>query len=616
MTSLDWIFDRAGASGQRKGGKPTDQIVGNKLGTLVREATQNSRDQWLQNSEPVRVRFSLITLSGDRKEKFLEACNWNELSRHIDASVETGQNSPFAKQLRNARARIDEDDLLLLRIDDFNSNGLLGGEFEEGQNFKNLCKNEFVTPEKAGRGGSYGVGKAVYHRFSSVSAVLYSSYIDGLVDGVPRTGTRLFGRTQLSSHSLDEVAYTPDGWFGFEEGEGYESHAVSVWDREDLCEQLLLNRQAAEGRGTSILILGLFDPEAGTSDIPDPSSFAKRIITETEKWFWPSISGATQTMSVEAQVIKDGSLLETFEAEPRKHWAHFIRAMNDTATGQTAEQPEEVAETEVSFRVPNRKEDPKHAAFDTELSLCLTREPASSKDSLPETGTIALIRGFGMVVKYFKPANTPLTTDPFCGVLLAGEAKKSGPKSSEAEEFFRSSEPPLHDAWLHDTDAVRENYDQGAGVAFRSLWSEVSKKVVGLCGIPKPKDDSGPKLLSRLMPFAKAEGEGAKKAVLIKDVEAKLTPSGWEVLGKILNTKFENKPWTAHVFFYLQGEVGRGDGLAFKTLNPTSGQVADLGPRAVIEIPADKSAIEFSGVLDTSSMSFAELKRIKLGYVQ
>lgn len=616
MTSLDWVFDRAGASGQRKGGKSTDQIVGNKLGTLVREATQNSRDQRLDNGQPVRVRFSLITLSGERKEKFLHACNWEQLGLHIDEAVKVGQKSPFSKQLKNARARIDSDDLLLLRIDDYNSNGLLGGELEEGKNFKNLCKDEFVTPEKVGRGGSYGVGKAVYHRFSSVSAVIYSSFVDGPVDGVHRSGMRLFGRTQLSSHKLEEVAYTPDGWFGIKDGEGYESRAISVWDDTELCEELLVDRDPAEGRGTSILVVGLFDPEAGTNDVPDPSSFAQRIIEETEKWFWPSISGAEPTMSVEVRVIKDGSVLETYEAEPEKRWSHFIRSLNAPKTGETAEKQDEVAELPVSFRIPERNEDPKHKAFDTELRLRVTREPPSSKENMPELGSVALIRGFGMVVKYYRPSNTPLSSDPYCGVLLAGEAANQGTGASDAEEFFRSSEPPLHDAWLHDMDAVRENYSAGAGVAFKTLWSEASEKVVKLCGIPKPKDDTGPKLLSRLMPFAKAEGEGPKKHILVKDVEANLSPAGWEVAGRIMNTKFEDKPWSAHVFFYLQGEKGRGDGLAFKTLNPTSGKVTDFGPRAVIEIPATTSEIEFSGLLDTSSMTLAELKRIKLGYVQ
>jgi hypothetical protein len=341
---------------------------------------------------------------------------------------------------------------------------------------------------------------------------------------------------------------------------------------------------------------------------------ATRIIAEAEKWFWPSLATASPSIEIEAHVIKDGTVLQKLSADPQQVWAHYIRAYEAQATGETAKVSPEVAESDLTFRVPERVDDEPHKAFDTTLQLRITREPPSSKAG--ELGSIAIVRGFGMVVRYFQPRNRPLSSDPFCGVLKAGTAAGAGPDFDKAEEFFRASEPPLHDQWEYDTDAVRENYGKGAGVAFTSLWNEVAGKVVDMCGIPKPEDDKGPKLLSKLLPFGSTPGEGYKKAIIINDVDAQLTSAGWEVRGSIINTKPNGKPWTAHLLFYLRGEKGKGDGLAFTSLKPTSGAVIDMGPRAQIEVPAGKNEIEFTGMLDAAGMAMTELRRIKLAYEQ
>jgi hypothetical protein len=119
-----------------------------------------------------------------------------------------------------------------------------------------------------------------------------------------------------------------------------------------------------------------------------------------------------------------------------------------------------------------------------------------------------------------------------------------------------------------------------------------------------------------LLPFGADPGEGIKKSVIVNKVNARLAPAGWEVAGSVINTKPNGKPWRASLHFYFSGEKGRGDALPFASLKLTSGQVTSLGPRARIEVPANKKEIEFEGVLDTLGLTPAELHRIKLAYEQ
>ncbi|WP_262269592.1 hypothetical protein [Microvirga yunnanensis] len=613
---LEWIFDRAGPSGQKTGGKPVDQIVGNKISSLAREVTQNIRDQWLRNGTPAQARFSFIRLSGRQKTSFLKAMNWEELAGHIDGAVEAGGRSPISIQLRDAADSIRSEDLLLLRIDDFNTRGLLGGEDEDGTNFVNLCKNDYITPETGGRGGSYGLGKGVLHRFSSVSTVLYSSWIDGPVDGEPTEGLRLFGRTQLISHAVGSKRYNPSGWFGERRAiRGAGARAESVWGQTALCRRLHLDRDPADGTGTSILIVGFFDAASGSNAQPDPSVAAEALKTEIEKWFWPSISVTPASLEVEIRVISNGRILQSEIVDPAARWAHFIRAYEGRATSPTAEAERQLAEGRIAISVPERRVPPAHRGFQGSAALRVARVPESMRGQLDELDRVALVRGFGMVVKYLKPKNRPLSTLPFAAVLKAGTASGSGPDYQYVEEFLRACEPPLHDEWVHDTDSVRASYKAGARQSLQALHTQISDRIVDLCGIPDSAKQPGPALLSRLLPFGRSgKPSDQKRAIVIRDVDAVLEASGWRIRGRVLNAKAGAADWECSLVFFLDAEQGRGETLAFTQLDLSSGTVVELTPFGKIRVPADEKEIEFEGVLDTAGYSLTELKRIRLRY--
>src|SRR5215218_7647615 len=254
--SLHWVFDPAPPSGARQGGLATAHVIEPELDKFVREVLQNARDQ-RTNDEIVRVHFAFHRLDGEFKDRFLDCMGWEELEPHLEAAANQG-GVTIGPQLERALHQATEDfPLLVLRIDDSGTRGLMGGEDEPGGNFNALTRNTLVTGEDSRyRGGSFGLGKSVLWRFSSLSTVLFSSRIE---EG-PQWRFRLFGRTELPFHRTDNSRlWAGPGWFGLEQEAGTgRRRAVSGWDEqvEDLARKIFLDRPARLGTGTTILVVG------------------------------------------------------------------------------------------------------------------------------------------------------------------------------------------------------------------------------------------------------------------------------------------------------------------------------------------------------------------------
>src|SRR5690606_40224193 len=86
----------------------------------------------LDEDEPVRVRYTLHELTGERLHGFLEVLRWNEIEPHLDASADSDNKvcRVIADGLNDLR---DTGRLLLLRIDDYNASGLTGPDYDDGR---------------------------------------------------------------------------------------------------------------------------------------------------------------------------------------------------------------------------------------------------------------------------------------------------------------------------------------------------------------------------------------------------------------------------------------------------------------------------------------------------
>ena len=123
---------------------------------------------------------------------------WLAASRS-DGEPPRPEPSPPARCERASRQSRRSDSLLLLKVSDYGCRGLTGPEFpedgvdpDEFGNFIRLCRLDLFSGKDKASGGSFGLGKAVYWRFSRLQTVLFNSclYEADAVDGQPEPPLR------------------------------------------------------------------------------------------------------------------------------------------------------------------------------------------------------------------------------------------------------------------------------------------------------------------------------------------------------------------------------------------------------------------------------------------
>jgi hypothetical protein len=589
-----WVMDPLRGNMMRRG--TTKPPVKADVDTLAREAGQNSRDQ-PAGKGPIKVRYSLIELSGKHKAQFLDAMDWPGLKEHLEACTkEPGATGPRLQQGLEIVA--GDKPLRCLRIEDFGTRGLEGDDFtDKNKNFCLLCRAEFKTSSVGGRGGSHGVGKAVLWGLSEIGTVLVSS----VVHGWERKGLRIFGRTDIPNHTIKGVEYENSGWFGAKKTRASDNteFAESIFGDNKLAEVLLLDRAHSPGTGTSVLIVGFYEPDQDEErSIED---IAADVLASAERWFWPSISGSKPSMEVEVTAERNGR--ETFakKAIPSLTWAPFIRARDAAATGATAKTPDQIAETAIAFKVPAKDRPPEqaHPEFSTSLKLRVTRGDEALAEH-ERANCVAVFRGAEMVVKYVPAKRKPLDNMPFFGVLLAGTAAGAKPDNHKAEEFFRASEPAMHNEWEF-SESVKHSYKKGARQRLANLWNALQENVFALIDENVVPEERGPDLLAKLFPFGHShKPQGAKQEVKTRITSTTYLGGKWKIEGEVTRTKPNTKPWEVRIGFVAGTDSGSGEYLKVARLvtKDRRAAVGDLGPPAKVTAQGSIDQFEFEAFLD------------------
>jgi hypothetical protein len=588
----EWVMDRLVGNKIQRGASPAQHVVKGALDTLVRETLQNSKDQQADD-RPVRVLYSLIELSGRHKNEFLKQMGWPRLKKHLEAA--TSDAGGTALRLRRGIETVDDDlPLRCLRIEDFATRGLQGEDFERGKNFNLLCRAEFKTSSVGGRGGSYGLGKAVLWKFSEVATVFLSSKVIGM----ERKGIRVFGRADMPSHVIDDLEYDSGGWFGEKKKSSGSFYAESVFGDKGLARALLLDRKYSSDTGTSALIVGFYEPE---EDQTRPlEAIAESIVESSERWFWPSMSRNKPSLHVEAIVEKDGKVAFRKSANPEEAWEPFILAARNPITGDKARGPNQIAETPLTFKIPQRDSPPEeqYPAFDTTLRLRVGRGSQELADH-DKANCVAVFRGPEMVVKYVQ-VRKPLDDLPLFGVLMVGCAVENTPEYAQAEEFFRASEPPLHNEWEY-TEAIRNSYKRGSKQGLQNLWASLSDRVFQLIDESVTPKEEGPQLLAKLFPMGvAAQGKGTKPLVTTTIISSSYLGGKWKVKGEVSRSEAPSDSWNARIAFLAQTDSGPGEYLNVATIktNKKAARLTELGPPTVVTADPSIDSFEFEAVLE------------------
>src|ERR1035437_6823508 len=233
---------------------------------------------------------------------------------------------------------------------------------------------------------------------------------------------------------------------------------------------------------------------------------------------------------------------------PHPNWDPFIRARNEAVTGATAKTEAEVSDVSIPFKIPARELPvaQAHPETTTELKLRITRGD-EALEGHEKANCVAVFRGAEMVVKYVPPKRKPLDSRPIFGVLYAGKAVGSGAEESRAEEFFRASEPPLHENW-EDSQAVKHAYKTGGKLRLSVLWNTLQEKVFALIDENVVPDERGPDMLAKLFPFGQSSKAIKKKhAVKTTILDSTYLGGQWKVKGDVTRVEPDGKVWEARI---------------------------------------------------------------------
>jgi hypothetical protein len=347
------------------------------------------------------------------------------------------------------------------------------------------------------------------------------------------------------------------------------------------------------------LIVGFYEPNQ--DEVRTIEDIATDVLASAERWFWPSISGSKPSMEVEVTAERNGRETFSRKADPSLKWGPFIRARDAATTGATAKTPDQIAETATAFKVPARDLPPEQAypEFSATLKLRVTRGDEALAEH-ERANCVAVFRGAEMVVKYVPARRKPLDNMPFFGVLLAGKAAGAKPENDKAEEFFRASEPAMHNEWEF-SETVKHTYKPGARQRLANLWNTLHEKVFALIDENVIAEERGPDLLAKLFPFGHShKSRGAKQEVRTSITNTTYLGGKWKVEGEVTRTKPSTKPWEVRIGFVAGTDSGSGEYLKVARLvtKDRRAAVGDLGPPAKVTAQGSIDQFAFEAWLD------------------
>ncbi|WUB14819.1 transcriptional regulator [Streptomyces platensis] len=518
------------------------------LEVLAREATQNSLDERRkENERPVRVRYTLHELTGDTLARFRTAIRWDDLLPHYESAALQDQKvgRVISVGLREMRER---DRLVLLRVDDYNANGLTGDDYEDGR-FSAVVRRQLDSHKTdVAAGGSYGLGKATLWATSRLGLVLMNSTLSEPHEG--RLERRLIGRLDLPWREVQGKRYSGPAWLGRPDVEADNADVVrSWWADEGTVENLHLTREG-DDPGTSFLIVGAHDvaslAEVGRDHEGDPDDdedslerMHQRLVRALGRNFWAAMTaGGTRRPLLEASVrtLRNGvELIEEERVDPQVHQPARSRALQAFFSGTTVDRltsSGQVALTTVPLKVPAR--DGGTGVVGEHRAVLLVTEATDADGRINQ---VTAMRGNRMTVKTSRVPDLPIGTNPFQAVLLAGRAAgEDAPFAAEAEEFLRTSEPPEHNKW-GQTEELRMRYTPSAHRRIATLTTETNRAVRELVAIPQERKPSGTGKVRKRLKItgrASAKAKGPTEPPQLDDLDAVVDMSGaWQITAEV-----------------------------------------------------------------------------------
>ena len=568
-------------------GNANQWTVNAGISSLARESAQNSNDARIPGPRADLV-YSFIMLGGEARKKFEEAIRWNtELKPHLSAMAEAAAEAVTAGQLQSGlRALESAPSLALLRISDYGARGLTGPEFAEGDpakygNFVKLCRLDLFSGKDKNAGGSFGLGKAVYWRFSRLQTVLFNSTLDPdeAVHGEWRD--RVIGVNQGVVHQLDGSNFQGRGFFGVPEADG---HIASIWNDPQVVDTLQLRRED-DRPGTSALLVGFYDPDEpdkGLREVGELREFAKSLEAAIEEEFWPLLT--RDRLRVRIEVLDDDRVIYERVVDPEDQYTELVRALRKFDAGQVSAELQEVGDIvvkDVPIEISARTDvDDKHIAFRHTAKLVVTLSD-DQQDSLENK--VCLFRRPEMIVQTVDKEFEGRTYHAF---RLAGAAiRTDNPSLDEerADDFLRFAEPPAHDQWIPGSGRTKTSqanltahYKAPWVPNLRNIKQSILDNLSELFGATTVIEDKPPKSIFRNLGFLRGgPGKGGSAGGSIRKPEirihnARVVDGTWHVDFEI-RAKNRQEGWSVIPKLAFVGLDGGHVDVDWKTIDIDSG---------------------------------------------
>lgn len=519
--------------------------------SLAREICQNSLDAKNdKNTDPVVVEFHSFRL---KKENIMGYDDFlNIIDKEIDYAKKYYKNDKNPVNFYSeAKRSLEKEELLCLRISDFNTSGLTGSDREIDSKWDRLVKSEGFSDNPTTSGGSFGIGKNAAFACSKLHTVFYST-----LDATGLVASQ--GVSKLSSCELDNGNITQGtGYFGMvKEVE----HGVNL-DR--MQSQLYIDDSFTERNnpGTDIYVLGFDDKNKSNEIVGDENEgwvidIAASIIDN----YFVSILDNKLIVKINDMVLNSETILEKFNYIYTNNVELFNQYTVDYFNILTTEQYETKHETFSMF-------EPDDVSFDIAFNPNFKNR-------------VAIIKGTGM--KIFDKDKLPQISF-YCGVLnLIGK---------EVNAYFRQMENPKHDEWypskMKDEKEARKQYNK----LFDFVRATIRKYVES--SVPESMDAEG---VGEFLPDEFDDGsnhEPTENIVddIIEEVEVRDKPI---VKMDVINLEDENKDdsmSSGQAYADGEEEVNYGQGEANDTTGGTGTPGSANTETGTVDIPSGKSVI-------------------------
>lgn len=570
-------------------GNANQWTVNAGLASLARESTQNSNDARV--ADKPTLHFAFTRLTGTHRDKFLRRIGWSEqLEPHLRAMSDEATGAVAAG---NIRAGLDSlrssESLLLLSISDYGCRGLTGPEFSninsaDYGNFIKLCRLDLFSGKDEAAGGSFGLGKAVYWRFSSVQTVLFNSSLApaDAVDG--RTRNRLFGVNQGVAHRLGSSSFEGRGYFGVPDSNG---DIASTWGKNTLVDELFLGRED-DRPGTTALLLGFHDPDdpqKGTDGIESVKAMADELRAGVEENFWPML--ARKRMEVVVSVADNAAPVSRVTVDPEENYTELVRALRRFDNADLDEKLDEtysVISRDIPIEVPRRKSNPQHGKFVHNAKLVLTLSD-EQQDTLENK--VCLFRAPEMIVETI---DREFENHTYHGFLLVGGAidpTQDDPEARMADDFLRFAEPPAHDRWLPRRGRTRTS-QSSLNAHYIAPWVPSLRKIEDLVlgalhetfGAPPPQEGKPPEAVFRNLRFLAGDpGPGGSRTSVTPQPTVEITDwstaDGRWRLGFTVKARNRSEGWSLTPVLSFIGLDGRATDVAWESLVSDEASIRD-----------------------------------------